>query len=351
MSTVQIRSKKRKQTPQGVPNNGDPDRKRVLNVLAQQRYRQKQKRRLAELEARAIELAPSPTASLNAPLDDITFTPVEPESSKVISSPGLEGNATVDIEDILRSTTEIAFPFLDYGTDLSHKFSTQAPPANTPNTELHPDFPTAFLLPPDPSTPSSPPPPHCTSPPIAFPLTPDPTNLTIPNLSTFRAFATIASAIGVISNFHNPNYLHTLSPTPAPNLPPNLHPTSAQITIPHHPLLDILPWPSVREKLICILALPSELRPLIAREEGDEDGSGQAKAVVQIVHDLDDMADGCRIHGNLVAWGEGSEFAEESWEMGECFFKNWWWCIDGRVVNMSNLRRRQRGLGCLRIAA
>jgi hypothetical protein len=300
--------------------------------------------RLAELEARANGLAPSPTASSNAPLEDIAFTSLESESSSnVISGPGLEGNATVDIEDILRSTTEVAFPIIDYGTDLSQDFSTQSPPDDTPNTELHRDFPTPFLLPPDPSTPLSPL--------MAFPLTPDPMNLTIPNLSTFRAFATIASAIGVLSNFHNPNYLHTLSSTPAPNLPPNLHPTSAQITIPHHPLLDILPWPSVRDKLICILALPSRLRPLIAREDGDENGSGQAKAVMQIVHDLDDMADGCRIHGNLVAWGEGSELAEESWEMGECFFKNWWWCIDGRVVNMSNLRRRQRGLGCLRIAA
>jgi hypothetical protein len=36
--------------------------------------------------------------------------------------------------------------------------------------------------------------------------------------------------------------------------------------------------------------------------------------------------------------------------MGECFFKNWWWCVDERVVNMSNLRR-QRGLVCLRIVA
>ncbi|KAI6749385.1 hypothetical protein HG530_015224 [Fusarium avenaceum] len=344
MSTVQIRSKKRKQTPQYVPSHGDPDRKRVLNVLAQQRYRQKQKMRLTELEARATSLASSPTASLKASLDEPIFTPVESESSSnVISDPGLEDNATFDIEDILQSTRETLFPIIDYGTDLPHDFSIQSTTDDTPNTGLHRDFPTPFLIPPDPSTPSPPP--------VVFPLTPDSTNLSVPNLSTFRAFATIASAIGVLSNFHNPNYLHTLSPTPASNLPPNLHPTSAQITIPHHPLLDILPWPSVREKLICILALPSGLRPLVAREDGDQDGSGQAKAVMQIVHDLDDMADGCRIHGNLVAWGGGSEFAEESWEMGECFFRNWWWCIDGRLVNMSNLRRRQRGLGCLRIAA
>jgi hypothetical protein len=69
----------------------------------------------------------------------------------------------------------------------------------------------------------------------------------------------------------------------------------------------------VREKLICILALPSGLRPVVAREDGDEGGGGQAKAVMQIVNDLDDMVDGCRLHGNVVAWGEGSELAEESW--------------------------------------
>jgi hypothetical protein len=62
---------------------------------------------------------------------------------------------------------------------------------------------------------------------FAFLLTPDATNLTNPILSTFRAFATIASNVSVLSNFYNPKYLHTLSPTPALNLPPNLHPISA----------------------------------------------------------------------------------------------------------------------------
>jgi hypothetical protein len=178
---------------------------------------------------------------LNAPLDDIIFTPLESESSSnVISGSSLEDNTILDAEDILRSKTETVLPSIDYWIDLSHDFSTQSPPDDTLNNELHPDFPTPFLLPPDPSTPSSPllafP-----LPPSPLPLTPDPTNLTIRNLSTFRGFATIASAIGALSNFHNLNYLHTLSLTPAPNLPPDLHPTSAQITIPHHPLLDILP--------------------------------------------------------------------------------------------------------------
>ncbi|KAM0206209.1 hypothetical protein ACHAQI_008508 [Fusarium lateritium] len=289
--------------------------------------------------------------SLDAPLDDIVFTPLESESSaNVTSGSGVEDNATVGVENIPRSTTESVFPIIDYGINLSHDFSTQSPPDNTLNTEVYPDPSTPFLPPPSPSIPSSSLSPHSTSPLLVFPLTPDPTNLTIPNLSTFRAFATIGSAVGALSNFHNPNYLHTLSPTPSPNLPPNLHPTPAQTTIPHHPLLDRLPWPSVREKLICILALPSGPRPVIAREDGDEGGGGQAKAVMQIVHDLDDAADGCRIRGNVMAWGEGSELAEEAREMGECFYKNWWWCFDGKVVNMSNLRRRQRGLGCLRIA-
>lgn len=39
--------KKKTKTPKEVPRLGDPDRKRVLNVLAQRRYRERRKEKFA----------------------------------------------------------------------------------------------------------------------------------------------------------------------------------------------------------------------------------------------------------------------------------------------------------------
>jgi hypothetical protein len=97
-----------------------------------------------------------------------------------------------------------------------------------------------------------------------------------------------------------------------------------------------------------MLALPSALRPPVAQ---DEDGAsqGQGKAVMRLVQDLDDLKEGLKVHGNMAGWGNESELVEEAWEIGECFYRNWWWCLDERVVSMANRKRRQRGEGPLKI--
>lgn len=68
---------------------------------------------------------------------------------------------------------------------------------------------------------------------------------------------------------------------------------------------------------------------------------------MRLVNDLDDSSDGVRIHGNMVGWNLGSELEEEAWEVGEVFYKNWWWCLDGKIIANANRRRRERGLGPL----
>ncbi|KAF2706424.1 hypothetical protein K504DRAFT_81001 [Pleomassaria siparia CBS 279.74] len=211
---------------------------------------------------------------------------------------------------------------------------------------------TSILPTPLPSIPSSPPKsPQLsfqTPSPVTFPLTLDGALLDIPHLPAIRAFGTIASALKVLDNFYDPFFLHVLPPTHLSSFPPNLHPTPAQLAIPHHPLLDTLPWPSVRQKLICLFALPSALRPPIAQED-DPSTNAQGKAVMQIIQDLDDYEHGVRVHGNSVNCGAPNELVEEAWEVGECFYKNWWWCLGGKVVEISNKRRGERGLGRLRI--
>lgn len=97
-----------------------------------------------------------------------------------------------------------------------------------------------------------------------------------------------------------------------------------------------------------MLALPSALRPPVAQDD-EGDSQAQGKAVMRLVQDLDDFKEGVRVHGNMAGWGKESELVEEAWEMGECFYRNWWWCLDGRVVDLTNRKRRARGVEALRL--
>jgi len=76
---------------------------------------------------------------------------------------------------------------------------------------------------------------------------------------------------------------------------------------------------------------------------------GQGKAVMQVIQDLDDYKEGVRVYGLGVEFAEGNELVEESWEIGEVFYRNWWWCLDSKVVGISNRRRRERGVDILRL--
>ncbi|KAF2628758.1 hypothetical protein BU25DRAFT_457548 [Macroventuria anomochaeta] len=335
-------------TPKDVPDLGNPDRKRVLNVLAQRRYRQRRKERIAALEAHAKGLESlvdhCPTRS-----DDAS-----PQASSIPENP----DTTVEL---------ISVPCED---DLPG-YAIHGDPFNTSLVQDFSDFP--ILPTPLPSTPElaewqQRPPSNS----FAFPFTADGGLLTVPVLSMVQAFMSIATAFDICENLWDPSYLHVLPSSLSlhSSLPANLRPVPAQLIIPHHPALDLLPWPTMREKLICILAMPSKLRPPIAREEDDggtniygvwpfSDTSGslsparQSKAITQLVQDLDDFQDGggVRVHGNSVAWGQGNEFVEEAWEVGENFYRRWWFCLDQKIIDQSNKKRRERGLGRLRIAA
>ncbi|EMD67090.1 hypothetical protein COCSADRAFT_23517 [Bipolaris sorokiniana ND90Pr] len=108
-------------------------------------------------------------------------------------------------------------------------------------------------------------------------------------------------------NVYNPFVLHTSPPTPHPSLPPNLHPVREQILIPHHPALDALLWPSVREKLICVLHLSSHQRPPITH-------GTRGEPIQRLIHDIYDYSSGYRVHSNTAGWSPHHEMAEESCE-------------------------------------
>ncbi|OCK78517.1 hypothetical protein K432DRAFT_406410 [Lepidopterella palustris CBS 459.81] len=304
-----------------VPSPGDPDRKRVLNVLAQRRYRQRRRQRIAALEAQAKvasrsrdEQLPSPSSTSSdavqqygdAETEKIVHVDPEIRTETPAGSTGFD-------ESVLNAAYNEDFSMLGLDQDalaleLNSFPNFDSPPFATPSSQFLQANPT-----------------------IHFPLSKD-NSLDLPLFSTLRAALTIATLLDCTDCVYDPFALRTLQPSP--HLPPSLQPTDAQLRIPHHPLLDILPWPSVRSKLVCAFALPASLRPPNARDI--------ETAIMGIVADMDDTAEGFRVAGQ-------NELDGDSWEVGEAFFKNWWWCLDRGVVERSNRLRARRGAPRLRL--
>ena len=166
---------------------------------------------------------------------------------------------------------------------------------------------------------------------------PDDGTLEVPALKLMRLGVHAAEKIGCADSIWDPSARRVLNPGDfhVSDLPPNMWPTRAQTSVSHHPLFDILPWPSVRDKLIFIFELPTSQRPPAARD---------TNAIANLVYDMDDPTEGFRVIG------EGS-FEPELWEIGQAFFQNWWWALDRAVVARSNSIRAGRGLRPLQIAS
>ncbi|KAF2494542.1 hypothetical protein BU16DRAFT_539822 [Lophium mytilinum] len=318
MSSIESRS-----SAKGVPSPGDPDRKRILNVLAQRRYRQRRRERIAALEAQAQD------SSSTSPLPQNPFpTPVvTPIESEPIQS---NSDETTQLDFVLQTEpgSLVDLPNNTMGAATSSDFTSSFDPIifDIPMptfTDLDLSFPPSAISSTSPTylNPAS-------TPCFQFPLTPD-RNIEVPILSTLRATLAIASVLSVQHSLHDLSCLHTLAPSP--HLPQNLQPTEAQRNIPHHPVLDIFPWPTVRTKLICMLT------------SGAAQLSGGI-AIMQLVSDMDDLAEGMRVSGT-------NELDEASWEVGEAMLKNWWWAFDAQIIGHSNQLRAMRGAPRLRIGS
>lgn len=174
---------------------------------------------------------------------------------------------------------------------------------------------------------------------------PDSYLLPVSELTLLRAFGRIAKRLGCAgsiwelearSPFFNGgggSRIPATTPTPThtpdaiKSLPANLQPTASQATVPHHPVLDLLPWPRVRDRIIGVLSLPDAARPPAAA--GD-------LALVRFSYDMEDGAEGMRV------WG-GDIYDPAAWEVGQIFFQQWWFIFDRQVVERSNYWRRLRG--------
>lgn len=115
--------------------------------------------------------------------------------------------------------------------------------------------------------------------------------------------------------------------TPADQLPLPWRPTGAQVSVPHHPVVDLLPWPSARDRFLMLLELPDESRPPAARGP---------MALVNFVYDLEDGSEGVRIYGDDPCDPAG-------WEVGQVPFQRWWFLFDRDIIDTSNRWRAIRG--------
>lgn len=158
---------------------------------------------------------------------------------------------------------------------------------------------------------------------------PDSYYLPMIELTLLRAMLRIATRLNATSLWK----ADALSPfnlgmgPPAEQLPSTWQPTSTQILLPHHPVFDLLPWPSCRDRIISVMNLPESERPPMAQDP---------LALMNFVYDVEDGAEGMRI------WGD-DPYDEKNWEVGQKVFGRWWFIFDRAIVERSNYWRQLRG--------
>lgn len=185
---------------------------------------------------------------------------------------------------------------------------------------------------------------------------PDDRILEVPSLTLLNAAVKVAQRLNLnnliwdftaVSPFYNPESsnksisspssletgLSTSATSPASSvdlteLPSHLLPTRTQRMISHHPIIDLLPWPSTRDKLIQVFHLPVNLRPSTAQDP---------MGLLRLVYDMEDGGgEGMRISGD-------DPFEPSVWEIGQVMFERWWWAFEISVVERCNRARGNRG--------
>jgi hypothetical protein len=150
--------------------------------------------------------------------------------------------------------------------------------------------------------------------------------LTLTRWSTLRAYFTIAKALNLsaedlhsktfVSPFYQPEAaqggdLNTILATYNTKAIRNLRPTAAQILHKHHPWLDIIPFPSIRERTLTLASLSP---PLV---------------------DMNELRNDIFMNDGLFCWksdgkrGDGQPWDLRSWEAEPWFLNKWWMLLGG----------------------
>ncbi|CAI7677084.1 unnamed protein product [Penicillium pancosmium] len=375
------------------------ERKRVLNVLAQRRYRKKKRERLQALESRANDPGKSPSLSMaiSPEARDASATPMSTLEHQGQSLGQLSFSYSPAVFEEYHQTAKENTPFILPTSDQSGPSNQDLPSVaaehddsdawrslvlsetdsfgsffDMPVLDLEPDPGSLSELDEQLELPAIPGSGHDISEELqAYDTTfftfPDDHTLEVPSLTLLNAAMRVAAQLKVsdiiwdiaaISPFYQPSSssssdislsppalesgLSTSRPSPTnsssqvdlTDLPLHLQPTQTQRSIAHHPLLDLLPWPNARDKLIQVFHLPVHMRPGNAQDP---------MGLVRFVYDMeDDSGEGVTITGQ-------NPFEPGTWEIGQLVFERWWWAFDTGVVEGSNRSRKNRGKARLAI--
>lgn len=98
-----------------------------------------------------------------------------------------------------------------------------------------------------------------------------------------------------------------VEPTFIDSLPPSLQPTIFQLTIPHHPWIDILPVPELRDNIL----------------HRDPESYDSAE-LCRDMRGFQRVTDG---RGGVVIWGQSWD--QHCWEVSPAFAQKWPWVVQG----------------------
>lgn len=151
--------------------------------------------------------------------------------------------------------------------------------------------------------------------------------LTLIQFNVFRAFVSNTASVQFTMDWlkqdaTSPWLVKRPEALSSTKCPPDLKPTVLQTTVPHHPWIDLIPVPKIRDNL------------LLAEGQYDED---ELCNVILDFHDVPNEKSG------LIVWGEPWDSA--GWEISENFLTHWAWVIRGcdEIQRSTNRWRRRRG--------
>ncbi|KAK1994279.1 hypothetical protein LX36DRAFT_641696 [Colletotrichum falcatum] len=323
-----------------------PERKRVLNVLAQRRYRKTH--RLTGERKRQSRLGRENSSQAGA-VPERRVSETDADSSLPGAAPSFVLEAGEPIEQVADQgrppASQVDGATAVLNLDASAVWSTDPSDSDSISDLLYGANPTVLAagldvetaraaLPDTPSTVAAASAMQRWSP--SPPDFPDSYLLPMSDLKVLTALLRVATRLGSCSVMWDPaatSPFNLGTGTAAELLPETWRPTASQVVVPHHPIMDFLPWPDVRDRVINLFSLPDEARPPAAR--------GQL-GLVSFAYDLEDSGEGARV------WG-ADPYDAASWEVGQVLFERWWFVFDRKVVEQSNKWRRLRGAAILQM--
>ena len=145
------------------------------------------------------------------------------------------------------------------------------------------------------------------------PMSPDPATdnhfIVMPCMTTYAAFMCIAEVLK-LACMQDTGFNIGASPN---TLPSPIAPTIQQLIVPHGPYVDMLPWSSLRDRIL------------------------NSPMAINEAEFIQDMAT-----GDLKVWGS-TPWEPMAWEVGPEFARKWWFLMDDGILRTTNFWRSQRG--------